>query len=471
VAKLLGLSSAVVDDVYSLGVILYQMLMGELPFTGDSAMDVFAKMAMDDVPILREHWPDADEQLEAVLSKAMAKQVKDRYPTMHEFADALAGRPHSVPHTLPAYPPSMGNLSLSVPVEFNKTPIPLILPMESDQESEKPRSTTLEPRPSRGKYVGLSLLAMFVIGVVVWGLLLPKPAPPDNGEKVEEFAWKGVNRTRTVKTIVIGGEKVEFVKVPAGSFTMGLPESDKDAQADEKPEHTVTFTQPRWVAKYPVTKAQFAAFVKSMPYKSEAEEDGEGGNGWDEATGNFEGRKPKYTWQFTGWTQTDQHTVVNVTYQDAMAYCAWATKQANIPVRLLSEAEYEYANRAGSKTRYFTGDDVESLEGYVNIADKSLKAKVPGFTFADFDDGEPFTSQVGKYRVQYMVCVRRPERVGSPRPSPEFACSGSTQTRTPPDDAKTPPEVHRRSMHPLAIATSPPHPPPSKTSHSPSLDS
>ena len=216
----------------------------------------------------------------------------------------------------------------------------------------------------------------------------------DTGEKTEEFTWKGEKRKRTVRTVVLGGEKVEFVKVPAGSFVMGSPDSDKDADKDEKPQHTVKFTKPLWVAKYPVTKGQFAAFTKAAKYETEAEGDGKGGYGYGT---KFEQSKD-YSWKNTGWTQTDNHPVVNVTWNDAEAYCKWAAKESKTGIRLLNESEYEYANRGGSKTVYITGDDIASLEGYANVSDKSAKAKFPDWTAAPFDDGYVFTSPVGKFK-------------------------------------------------------------------------
>lgn len=211
----------------------------------------------------------------------------------------------------------------------------------------------------------------------------------------EEYTWKDTKQTRVVRTLEFGGEKVEFVKVPKGSFTMGSPESDKEAEDVEKPQHKVTFTKDLWVGKHPVTKGQFAAFVKATGYKTEAETDGKGAEGFN---GKALRPGPNYTWKETGWEQTDQHPVVNVSWNDAVKYCEWASKESKLPVRLPTETEYEYANRGGTGTIYLTGDEVASLEGYANIADTSANAKWNCKWAEKFDDGESFTSPVGKYK-------------------------------------------------------------------------
>ncbi len=123
--------------------------------------------------------------------------------------------------------------------------------------------------------------------------------------------------------------------------------------------------------------------MKAAKFTSEAEADGKGGYGYD---GTKSKQDEAYSWKNTGWTQTDKHPVVNVSWNDAEAFAKWASETAKKPIRLLSEAEYEYANRAGSSTRYFTGDGIESLEGYGNVSDSSAKAKFANFTAAPFDD-------------------------------------------------------------------------------------
>jgi sulfatase modifying factor 1 len=239
------------------------------------------------------------------------------------------------------------------------------------------------------------------------------------GSEVEEpYDWKGEKRTRRVLKLDLGGgEKLELVRIKGGTFAMGSADSELklegEAQAfdDEAPRHSVTLSD-FYISKYPVTKGQFARFVAEEGYKTEAERDGAGGWGHDSETGKFAGpmfdwktgnrnggENTTYSWRRTGFKYEDDHPVVNVTYADAEAYCRWAAKKTGRRVQLPTEARYEYANRGGTTTRYFTGDDPSSLEGYANVADRSARAKFPNWKTFDFDDGHVFTSPVGSFKA------------------------------------------------------------------------
>jgi formylglycine-generating enzyme required for sulfatase activity len=128
---------------------------------------------------------------------------------------------------------------------------------------------------------------------------------------------------------------------------------------DELPRHRVRITGPFYLGQYEVTRGQFADFVKDQGYKTDAETDGEGGWGWNDSTQKFEGRDPQYNWKNTGFAQTDSHPVVNVTWNDAVKFCEWLSRKEGAIYRLPTEAEWEYACRAGTMTLYQNGDDPE----------------------------------------------------------------------------------------------------------------
>src|SRR5262249_55819322 len=140
-------------------------------------------------------------------------------------------------------------------------------------------------------------------------------------------------------------------------------------------------------------------------YETEAEKDGMGGCGYNAVTRVFEGKLPEYSWRNPGFTQTDEHPVVNVSWHDASAFCDWLSKKEGKTYRLPTEAEWEYSCRAHTATRFYAGDSEKTLQRIANIADQSLKGKLNPDFWKEFvgewnnawSDGYPFTAPVGKF--------------------------------------------------------------------------
>jgi len=202
-----------------------------------------------------------------------------------------------------------------------------------------------------------------------------------------------------------------LVPIPAGEFYMGsrlsAAELAKRFEApvenfeDEHPRHRVTLTKPFYLGTTEVTIGQFRQFVLAESYRTEAETDGKGGIGFKTATGKIE-QNPKYSWKNSGFAQTDDHPVVNVSWNDAQAFCKWLSAKEGVTYRLPTEAEWEYACRAGSTTMYQTGDDPEGLVSVGNVLDASAKAKLteyPDLPDLRVNDGYAFTAPVGGFRA------------------------------------------------------------------------
>jgi formylglycine-generating enzyme required for sulfatase activity len=129
-----------------------------------------------------------------------------------------------------------------------------------------------------------------------------------------------------------------MVVLPAGTFMMGSPGTDKEAYKDEKPRHKVTIGYRFAVGRYPVTFEEYDRFCETVGVEKPGDE------GWGR------GRRP----------------VINVSWEDARAYAEWLSKQTGKSYRLLSEAEWEYACRAGTTTRYSVGDTITDKDANFN---------------------------------------------------------------------------------------------------------
>jgi hypothetical protein len=157
------------------------------------------------------------------------------------------------------------------------------------------------------------------------------------------------------------------------------------------------------MGKYELTRGQFRIFVEATGYKTEAEKDPKGGRGVNRQLQKSE-QSAIYNWTNAGFPQTDNHPVVNVSWNDAVAYCRWVTEEYSkrgqkSVCRLPTEAEWEYACRAGSTTRYATGDTPRSVNGFGNVLDASLEVELPKLGYVkfppfSFNDGAAFTVSV-----------------------------------------------------------------------------
>jgi len=150
---------------------------------------------------------------------------------------------------------------------------------------------------------------------------------------------------------------MRFQMIPPGRFLMGAPDSDVDASDYEKPQHEVTLTQPFMIGTTEVTIGQFRKFVDATGYQTEAESDGQGAYQI----------KPQERESRLIWTRFDDEEVDEellpvtcVSWTDAGEFCVWLGKQDDCTYRLPSEAEWEYACRAGSRTRYSFGNEFDN---------------------------------------------------------------------------------------------------------------
>ena len=193
----------------------------------------------------------------------------------------------------------------------------------------------------------------------------------------------------------------EMIVVPAGSFIMGSPVTepgrpevgayDLNGVMDPEFQHVVTIAKPFAVGKFEITFDEWDACIadrgcgRYRPYDGRDDCDGNGSLLFS----NCDGKSAEH------WGR-GKRPVINVSWENAQSYLKWLSKKTKRQYRLLSEAEWEYAARAGTTTAYFWGDDPDMICGFANGRSSAAPGAV--MKLPQCDDGFQATAPVGSYK-------------------------------------------------------------------------
>jgi formylglycine-generating enzyme len=184
----------------------------------------------------------------------------------------------------------------------------------------------------------------------------------------------------------------EMVVIPPGSFTMGVPQTEVDRYGFHlgagAPLHLVRISHPFALGEFLVTRKQYAAFAADTGHQ------GSGCNALplDGTSWEFD---PALSWRDPGFAQADNHPVVCVSWDDAIAYASWLSKKTGRNYRLPSEAEWEYVARAGDTAGRYFGD--APICEFANVRDRSKKQLYSNGQFFECNSGFSNTSPVGSF--------------------------------------------------------------------------
>jgi formylglycine-generating enzyme required for sulfatase activity len=157
----------------------------------------------------------------------------------------------------------------------------------------------------------------------------------------------------------------EMVALPPGEFLMGSPDDEPRRTNAEGPQRRIVITKPFALGKFEVTNAQFSAFAENTGLTFShtchigIEFDGD----------DIKWSGPVASYREPGFDSSESHPAVCISLHDAEAYVAWLRRRTGKPYRLATEAEWEYAARAGTTTSYSFGNDDSQLCGHARFAD------------------------------------------------------------------------------------------------------
>ncbi|MFO0954493.1 MAG: bifunctional serine/threonine-protein kinase/formylglycine-generating enzyme family protein [Isosphaeraceae bacterium] len=329
-------------DIYSLGVILYELLAGRRPFTAPTQHALLLAILSDEPVPLSKHRPGLDPELERICMKALQKAPGGRYRSMAEFAAALQGW----------------------------------LARQGRARSDARRRRRKGPaRPLRKIGRGFALAAATLAVLIVVVLAGPKEGggkvatPPASGPALVEGKSPGEEVEAT-------GLKLVLCWCPAGTFVMGSPKDEPGHQADEE-QVKVTLSRGFWLGKYEVTQAQWRSLM---------------GTSLREQVVRSGSRESV--------VEADDHPMSFVSHAEALEFCRRLTEReraaGRLPVgwsfTLPTEAQWEYAARGGTAHRVATifGDQLSSKDANFNGEEPYNGAPAWGNLEA--------TEAVGRYR-------------------------------------------------------------------------
>lgn len=406
-----GLEIDARTDLFSLGSVLYCTATGELPFPGNSPLRVLAALANRTPPradsLVKDLPPDLGELIARLLQKDPADRpasAQDVAQELARFEERQASRRIQSQFEQPttALEPA-STTTLATPAKsrtgFLAAGLALALVAAGLAWPFFPRTPRVEspdagPSPpivgasnaSTESSPSLEVAATPVMSAPSASLpSAPTVPPPPDGPpppavapfdaaaaRAHQQAWAKHLGT-TVETTNSQGARL--LLIPPGEFLMGSSDeqiavvmqvaeqvgADQTAKSRipkaERPQHGVTISQPFWMGATEVTIGEFKQFAAATGFKTDAEKALQTAGG---AQANA--AAPIRTYLNPGYSVSDDFPVATVTWHDAVAYCEWLSQQEGVKYRLPTEAEWEYACRAGTATHYYFGDDHSDLE-------------------------------------------------------------------------------------------------------------
>jgi formylglycine-generating enzyme required for sulfatase activity len=231
------------------------------------------------------------------------------------------------------------------------------------------------------RFILFALAILGILGICISG----------NSNGASQSQSPTTKQSPSTRTNTIG---MTLVYIPPGSFLMGSP-ADEAGRRDNETQHKVTLTKGFFMGTSHVTVGQFAAFVKATGYQTDAEKKGYA-PAW---TGEYWSRVNGTSWRSPGFDQADDHPVVEISWNDATSFCRWLSNKEKQRYRLPTEAEWEYAARAGTQTTYWWGNNPDDGAGCANCLDQTWKQKHPQMKQVfNWSDGYLYTSPVMKFK-------------------------------------------------------------------------
>jgi formylglycine-generating enzyme required for sulfatase activity/acetyl esterase/lipase len=338
-------------DLFSLGSVLYVMCSGRPPFRASTTLAVLKRVAEDTPRPIREIIPEVPEWLCAIVARLHTKKASDRFQTAREVADLLGRCFEELAQH--------GTVSNAGPYLATVDPA---------------HEATVSAAPRRRYRFAAAVCTLVVLVVAAAAWFWPRGnndsddtnRPPNLAVAPFDAAQARAHQESWASHLGVAVEVENSIGmklrlIPPGQFVMGSPSGEPGREKHEGPQHEVVLTRPFYMGVHDVTVGQFKAFVKETGYRTEAETDGGNDHLFPDGSWRWDAQS---SWRNPGFEQTDAHPVVLVSWNDARAFCRWLSEKEGRRYTLPTEAQWEYACRAGSQSKFYFGDDDARLVEY-----------------------------------------------------------------------------------------------------------
>jgi formylglycine-generating enzyme required for sulfatase activity/DNA-binding winged helix-turn-helix (wHTH) protein len=307
-------------------------------------------------------WPHVsvcDDSLVQCISELRQKLGDDD----HRLIKTVSRRGYLLDVTMPAQAPQSlpDGLAVKPPEGPQTIAAKSVVPLDAAR-------TIPVPKPHMWGAVGAGLIGVALGVIYLSGRPISLANPQASSEHVSLATHAPpVPQARPTFEDCVGCP--EMVALPAGEFMMGSP-ADEPGHRDAEGlfRRHVVVPKPIAVGKFEVTIGQFAAFVAETGTSAGnlcRAIVGDNGN----PSNSFIMGPPEASFRRPGFAVTESHPVVCINWHDAQQYVAWLRRRTGKPYRLPTEAEWEYAARAGTQTMYSFGDDANPLCAHARFAD------------------------------------------------------------------------------------------------------
>ena len=249
-------------------------------------------------------------------------------------------------------------------------------------------------RNPQGRHRSSAIDRLLAMGPQMAALAPVKPAevtPQPRPRRQQAPKVLNLSKWQHGKTIRDCDDCPELVVLQNGSFLLGSPADEAGRWGDEGPAATISLRRPLAMGRHEITRGQYARFARATGRAAGVCQPPAGLANSD--------AKLSLSWREPGFTQTDRHPVVCVNWDDAQAYVAWLSQQTGKRYRLPTEAEWEYAARAGTAAARFWLAGYETACRFANVADRAAAQVFKDWDAAPCDDGQVFTAEVGSYQA------------------------------------------------------------------------